>query len=420
MDPSTCSVTDNCADDLPSVSVKPPVVPTLMQQDPGSPASTDARRADALRFNVSTRRYRVKRLMALCAVISCFTFAPAAVFADVAPGSLDEIPLYPGATRAPLEEKQLAEEAARYPEDRSFLSVDTRAYALHGAVTEDVVPWYMRRFALTLDSDEGQGPEADDMSVQTEPDTASRMTWQIHAFAGDEAISGEGGEARNSAVSADFRKQTWETKRRQFANVYVESAQIRWTYIDGDKRLLVFLLEIGDGSFKDGYSPATYITMRSWTYKAPELSANAKKATQTKATQADSSEPAVPGGQDRNFLIGKWVGSWTLNTTTYSYSYYTFGPDGTYSFAGTFKESLTGVTGTFGGGGTYTQDPTARTYTTNGTYIQQPTEGPSQYFPLFAVNISGPSQWTYSADATTLISTQAVNGVATKIVLTRK
>jgi hypothetical protein len=78
------------------------------------------------------------------------------------------------------------------------------------------------------------------------------------------------------------------------------------------------------------------------------------------------------------------------------------------------------VSGTFSGGGTFTQDQAAKTYTTNGNLIMKPTNGPSQYFPLFDVSLAGPSTWAYSVDETALTVAQSINGATTIISLTRK
>jgi hypothetical protein len=157
-----------------------------------------------------------------------------------------------------------------------------------------------------------------------------------------------------------------------------------------------------------GTAPAPAAAASKTTTPAAAATAQAAKpaAAQASAQAASTAQPQA------NPLVGAWTGTWLYQTTTFTYSSYTFNDDSTYSFEGTFKESRSGVAGTLGGSGTYDVDQSSQTFTTNGTYFMQCTEGPSQYYPLFNQNLQGPAQWSYSFSGGTMTIAQSANGTA--------
>jgi hypothetical protein len=551
------------------------------------------------------------------------TFISMVAFADPVPLGLADIPVYPGAARDQAREKAAAANAKPYQAGPDYISAEVRLFSV-SAATEDVLPWYLKKFGLSLAQEEGPGIDPADLSVKSKPGTVTRVTWALHAFQKDEHISGEGEGAGgkdsllNSMDSARRMDKNYRTNRRQVNGSWVETAWLRWDYVDASKRLIRFEVAIDDANAEGaGNGPRTDIAFRARLFEAPALSVNEQKAQEKQAqlaadakrneqikldasnrqkalmaslpagepkpdflevplypgsayykdfadayrkqgqaqfawstndqpaqvaafyekalgkkpqpmgpnysmdklgrnrvtlmiwdnkfakmgpgtttiiislsplqggavAQAPAPAPAVGAagkggeveasiisnqraqsgdnlgqvgkdtgptgqgmpadgggafgsqvdpGQDRGTpqraaaaqapaeLVGTWVGSWNVNTVTYTYAFFTYNADNTYNFSGTFRESGSGVSGTFNGGGTFTVDQSACTYTTNGNYAQKPTDGPQQFFPWFTTNLAGPSTCGYSVNGGSLTVTQNINGAAMTIKLTRK
>ena len=130
--------------------------------------------------------------------------------------------------------------------------------------------------------------------------------------------------------------------------------------------------------------------------------------------------PTIASAQTANPMVGSWVGSWLVGTTTYVYTNYAINADGTYTYTGAFFDSRALVGGTVSGSGTYVANAGMKTYTTTGNLVQTPTDGPTAYYSFFTTNVAGTNTWSYYPCATTVTLTQLTAAGVVVVVLAKR